>query len=79
LGTEKNVKQIQKKTTELARSKLASAEERKKKETQIKQIAEFKATIAADMTRQIEKGKKVAEIAKQVSTDGSEQNSTPTK
>jgi hypothetical protein len=31
------------------------------------------------MTRQIEKGKKVAEVAKQVSTDGSEQNATPTK
>jgi len=42
----------------------------------VKLIAEMKATIAADQTRQIEKGKKEPALAKQVST---ESNSTPTK
>ena len=42
----------------------------------MKLIAEMKATIAADQTRQIEKGKKEPALAKQVST---ESNSTRTK
>ena len=56
--SERSLKQIHKKVNELTKNKQVSAEERKRKETQKKQITEMKAVLQAEQTRQIEKGKK---------------------
>jgi hypothetical protein len=64
LNSERSIKQIQKKVTELAKNKQATAEDRKRREQQAKQIAELKEALLADQTRQIEKQKKEPALAK---------------
>lgn len=47
----------------MAKNKQATAEDRKRREQQVKQIAELKEALLADQTRQIEKQKKEPALA----------------
>ena len=75
MNSERSIKQIQKKVTELAKNKQATAEDRKRREQQAKQIAELKEALLADQTRQIEKQKKEPALAKPAEAQDQKQQS----